>query len=87
MAEGEGGRRGIGDEPTDELTFVSSLLPLSFSFPSRSRWILLRWQLNDGVEIPILGLGVYEMTDDETEKAVYWALEVSSGFRTFFVRS
>lgn len=36
-------------------------------------------QLNDGNEIPQLGLGVYEMTDDEAYQAVKWALE--AGYR------
>lgn len=29
----------------------------------------------DGREIPQFGLGVYEMTDDETRNATRWALE------------
>lgn len=33
----------------------------------------------DGNEIPMLGLGVYEMTEKETYDAVKWALE--AGYR------
>ena len=33
----------------------------------------------DGHEIPQFGLGVYEMSDDETYDAVKWALE--AGYR------
>ncbi|KIJ50921.1 hypothetical protein M422DRAFT_244873 [Sphaerobolus stellatus SS14] len=33
-------------------------------------------QLRDGVQMPLFGLGVYEMSDSETEQAVKWALEV-----------
>ncbi|KAF8532316.1 NADP-dependent oxidoreductase domain-containing protein [Gautieria morchelliformis] len=32
-------------------------------------------RLHDGVEMPIFGLGVYEMNDAETEQSVTWALE------------
>jgi diketogulonate reductase-like aldo/keto reductase len=40
---------------------------------------MLTDQLNDGNEIPQLGLGVYEMSDDEAYQAVKWALE--AGYR------
>ena len=35
--------------------------------------------LNNGVEMPLLGLGVYDMYNDEAEQAVEWALE--TGYR------
>ncbi|KAN0064694.1 hypothetical protein ACQY0O_002324 [Thecaphora frezii] len=38
-------------------------------------------KLLDGNEIPRLGLGVYEMSDDEARKAVIWALD--AGYRHF----
>jgi len=38
-----------------------------------------RVQLRDGVMMPLLGLGVYEMNDAETEQAVKWALQ--AGYR------
>lgn len=31
--------------------------------------------MSDGRSIPQFGLGVYEMTDDETRNATKWALE------------
>ena len=33
-------------------------------------------KLNNGVEMPILGFGVYQVSDDETTKAVTEAIEV-----------
>lgn len=36
-------------------------------------------QLNDGTLIPHIGLGVYEMTEDETYTSVKYALEI--GYR------
>ncbi|KAH8084089.1 NADP-dependent oxidoreductase domain-containing protein [Filobasidium floriforme] len=36
-------------------------------------------KLHDGTEIPQIGLGVYEMSNEEAEQAVYWALE--AGYR------
>lgn len=36
-------------------------------------------KLNNGVEMPILGFGVYQIPDDETTKAVSEAIEV--GYR------
>lgn len=38
-------------------------------------------KLNNGVEMPILGFGVYQVSDDETTKAVSEAIEV--GYRMF----
>ena len=38
-------------------------------------------KLNNGVEMPILGFGVYQVSDDETTKAVTEAIEV--GYRMF----
>src|SRR5271165_5973844 len=39
-------------------------------------------QLNNGVEIPILGLGVYQArSGEETQRAVEWAL--AAGYRHF----
>ncbi|WVQ84791.1 hypothetical protein IAT38_006948 [Cryptococcus sp. DSM 104549] len=38
-----------------------------------------RVQLHDGTSIPQFGLGVYEMSDDETYNCVKWALE--AGYR------
>ncbi|KAF8589912.1 Aldo/keto reductase [Ramaria rubella] len=38
-----------------------------------------RIKLHDGVEMPVLGLGVYEMNDQETRQSVFWALE--AGYR------
>lgn len=38
-------------------------------------------KLNNGVEIPILGFGVYQVSDDETTKTVSEAIEV--GYRMF----
>lgn len=35
--------------------------------------------MNNGVEIPLLGLGVYQMKEKEVEEAVLWALE--AGYR------
>lgn len=35
----------------------------------------LIYEMLDGREIPQLGLGVYEMSDSETYKAVKWAFE------------
>ncbi|GAC95744.1 potential aldo/keto reductase [Pseudozyma hubeiensis SY62] len=40
-----------------------------------------RAKLSDGNLIPRLGLGVYEMTDNEASRAVAWALE--AGYRHF----
>lgn len=36
-------------------------------------------QLNNGIQMPLLGLGVYDMYNQEAEKAVSWALEI--GYR------
>jgi len=36
-------------------------------------------KLHDDVEMPLLGLGVYEMNDAQTEQSVMWALE--AGYR------
>jgi len=38
-----------------------------------------KYQLNDGREIPVLGFGTWELTNDEAYKAVRWALE--AGYR------
>lgn len=38
-------------------------------------------KLNNGIEMPILGFGVYQVSDDETTKAVSEAIEV--GYRMF----
>lgn len=38
-------------------------------------------RLADGNRIPRLGLGVYEMSDDQATRAVTWALE--AGYRHF----
>jgi hypothetical protein len=36
-------------------------------------------QLNNGIQMPLLGLGVYDMYHQEAEQAVSWALEI--GYR------
>ena len=37
--------------------------------------------LNNGLQMPLLGLGVYDMYEKEAEQAVDWALEI--GYRLF----
>lgn len=41
--------------------------------------LVSKYKLNNGIEIPVLGLGVYQMSSEETERAVRWALE--AGYR------
>ena len=43
---------------------------------------MINVKLNNGVEMPILGLGIYKITDkNELYNAVKWAVE--SGYRKF----